>query len=128
MVDRQRAGIMRRSRQSKKREAQGDWRLEECELYDVEPCLMCAGAIVKSGSPKVYIGSMNLKAAAVIGTNLSDEKDSIIRWRQKKDFGEECSMMLKEFFKELREREKEERRKKLKNDFHQLLFGISHSN
>ena len=41
----------------------GDWRLEDCVLYvTLEPCQMCAGAIVQSRMKKVVIGSMNPKA------------------------------------------------------------------
>ena len=41
----------------------GDWRLEECTMYvTLEPCPMCAGAIVQARIPKVVIGSMNPKA------------------------------------------------------------------
>ena len=41
----------------------GDWRLEQCTMYvTLEPCQMCAGAIVQARIPKVYIGTMNPKA------------------------------------------------------------------
>ena len=41
----------------------GDWRLEECTMYvTLEPCPMCAGAIVQARIPKVVVGSMNPKA------------------------------------------------------------------
>ena len=43
--------------------ALGDWRLEECTMYvTLEPCPMCAGAIVQARIPKVVIGAMNPKA------------------------------------------------------------------
>ena len=42
---------------------EGDWRLEDCTLYvTLEPCPMCAGAIVQARIPRVVIGSMNSKA------------------------------------------------------------------
>ena len=41
----------------------GDWRLEECTMYvTLEPCQMCAGAIVQARIPRVVIGAMNPKA------------------------------------------------------------------
>ena len=41
----------------------GDWRLEECTLYvTLEPCQMCAGAIIQSRIPRVVVGCMNPKA------------------------------------------------------------------
>lgn len=43
--------------------AVGDWRLEDCIMYvTLEPCPMCAGAIIQARIPKVVIGSMNPKA------------------------------------------------------------------
>jgi tRNA(adenine34) deaminase len=87
----------------------GDWRLEGCTLYvTLEPCQMCAGAIVQSRIDKVVIGSMNAKAGCA---------GSIINLLQMKEFNhqveteygileEECSYILKEFFKNLRERNK----------------------
>ena len=47
----------------KKPVKRGDWRLEDCTLYvTLEPCPMCAGAIVQARIPRVVIGSMNAKA------------------------------------------------------------------
>ena len=83
----------------------GDWRLEECELYvTLEPCPMCAGAIVQARIPKVYIGSMNPKAGCagsvmdmfhMDGLNHQVETVSGV-------LGDECSTMLKDFFRALR--------------------------
>ena len=54
----------------------GDWRLEGCTMYiTLEPCPMCAGAIVQARIPKVLIGSMNPKAGCAGSVmNLLDEK------------------------------------------------------
>ena len=54
----------------------GDWRLEGCTMYiTLEPCPMCAGAIIQARIPKVLIGSMNPKAGCAGSVmNLLDEK------------------------------------------------------
>lgn len=83
----------------------GDWRLDGCEMYvTLEPCQMCSGAIVQSRIKKVYIGAMNPKAGCA---------GSILNLLQVKQFNhqveietgimqEECSTMLKQFFRNLR--------------------------
>ncbi len=88
----------------------GDWRLEDCTMYvTLEPCQMCAGAIVQSRLGKVVIGSMNPKAGCA---------GSVINLLQMKQFNhqvemetgileEECSTMLSTFFQELREKKKQ---------------------
>lgn len=88
----------------------GDWRLEDCTMYvTLEPCQMCAGAIVQSRLGKVIIGSMNPKAGCA---------GSVINLLQMKQFNhqvemvtgvleEECSTMLSGFFQELREKKKQ---------------------
>lgn len=88
----------------------GDWRLEECTLYvTLEPCPMCAGAIVQARIPKVMIGSMNPKAGCAGSVmNLFDEKGFNHQVEMETGLlGEECSQMLKEFFRELRKKGKE---------------------
>lgn len=87
----------------------GDWRLEDCTMYvTLEPCQMCAGAIVQSRLGKVVIGSMNPKAGCA---------GSVLNLLQMKEFNhqvemvkgvleEECSAMLSSFFQELREKKK----------------------
>ena len=84
-----------------------DWRLEDCTMYvTLEPCQMCSGAIVQSRMKKVVIGCMNPKAGCA---------GSILNLLQMEEFnhqveleigvlGEECSAMMKQFFKELREK------------------------
>lgn len=91
----------------------GDWRLEGCTMYiTLEPCQMCAGAIVQARIPRVVIGSRNPKAGCA---------GSILNLLQVKEFNhqveltegilqEECSVMLSEFFRELRKIQKEKKK------------------
>lgn len=83
----------------------GDWRLEECVLYvTLEPCPMCAGAIVQARIPRVVMGCANPKAGCAgsvldmlhqPGFNHQTETEMGI-------LGEECSLLMKEFFQDLR--------------------------
>ena len=93
----------------------GDWRLEECTLYvTLEPCQMCAGAIVQARIPEVVMGCMNPKAGC---------GGSILNILEMPEFNhqvcvtrgvmeEECSDILKLFFTELRKRNKAEKEQK----------------
>lgn len=88
----------------------GDWRLEDCTMYiTLEPCQMCAGAIVQSRMKEVVIGAMNPKAGCA---------GSVLNLLQMAQFnhqvqltkgvlGTECSAMLSQFFAALREKKKE---------------------
>lgn len=87
----------------------GDWRLEDCTMYvTLEPCQMCAGAIVQSRLGKVVIGSMNPKAgcAGSILNLLQMKKFNHQVEMEKGVLEEECSEMLSAFFRELREKKK----------------------
>lgn len=90
----------------------GDWRLEECTLYvTLEPCQMCAGAIVQARIPEVVMGCMNPKAGCV-GSILNILEMPQFNHQVKVTrgiLGEECSQMLKTFFEELRIRNKQEK-------------------
>lgn len=91
----------------------GDWRLEGCTMYvTLEPCQMCAGALVQSRIDRVVIGSMNPKAGCA---------GSVLNLLQMAEFNhqveivrgvceDECSAMLSGFFAELREKKKREKK------------------
>ena len=93
----------------------GDWRLEECTMYiTLEPCQMCAGAIVQARIPRVVIGSMNPKAGC---------GGSILNLLEMQEFNhqvnvtrgvlnQECSEMLSDFFRELRRKQKEKKKQR----------------
>lgn len=97
----------------------GDWRLEGCTLYvTLEPCQMCAGAIVQARIPNVVIGCMNAKAGCA---------GSIINLLSMKEFNhqvnvikgikeEECSKMMKDFFANLRKNKKKEVKQGIKKE------------
>ena len=90
----------------------GDWRLEDCTMYvTLEPCQMCSGAIVQSRMTRVVVGCMNPKAGCA---------GSILNLLDMPEFNhqvelttgvmeEECSQMMKSFFKELREARKKKK-------------------
>ena len=98
--------------------AMGDWRLEGCTMYvTLEPCPMCAGAIVQARIPKVVIGCMNPKAGCA-GSVLDLLREDGFNHQVETEvgmLGEECSQMLKDFFRELREKKKE-RKKEQQNE------------
>ena len=90
----------------------GDWRLEDCTMYiTLEPCPMCAGAIVQARIPRVVIGSMNPKAGCAGSViNLLDMHGFNHRVEIEKDvLREECTSILQEFFGELRKNKKVDR-------------------
>ena len=87
----------------------GDWRLEGCTIYiTLEPCQMCAGAIVQSRITRAVIGSMNPKAGCA-GSILNLLEMPEFNHQVKVDHGildEQCSTMLSGFFRELRQQKK----------------------
>ena len=97
----------------------GDWRLEGCTMYvTLEPCQMCSGAIVQSRIPRVVIVCMNPKAgcAGSILNLLQVEEFNHQTELTKGVLEEECSQMMKAFFKELRESKKEKKEKQDNQD------------
>ena len=88
----------------------GDWRLEGCTMYvTLEPCPMCAGAIVQARIPRVVIGCMNPKAGCA-GSILDMLHEERFNHQVETEIGileEECSQTMKQFFRELREKKKQ---------------------
>ena len=89
-----------------------DWRLEECKLYvTLEPCQMCAGAIVQARIPEVIMAAENPKAgcAGSVMDILNNPEFNHQVLVKKGVLKEECSTLLKDFFVELRARNKAEK-------------------
>lgn len=90
----------------------GDWRLEGCTMYvTLEPCQMCAGAIVQARMDKVVIGSMNPKAGCA-GSVLNLLQLSAFNHQVELETGvleAECSSMLSDFFKNLRQKKRQKK-------------------
>lgn len=83
----------------------GDWRLEGCTMYvTLEPCQMCAGALVQSRLDAVVIGAMNPKAGCagsvmnLLHTEGFNHQVAILSGVMEED----CSRMMKNFFARLR--------------------------
>lgn len=90
----------------------GDWRLEDCTLYvTLEPCQMCAGAIIQARIPEVVMGCMNPKAGCggsilnILEMPQFNHQAAVTR----RVLEAECSGILKEFFVRLRLRNKQEK-------------------
>ena len=108
------AEILAIQKASKKLES---WRLIDCEMYvTLEPCSMCAGAIINSRIKKIYIGTMDEKTGAVGSVfNLFED----YKFNHKVEFQtgvmqKECETILKDFFKKLRKIKKEQKWENLK--------------
>ena len=85
------------------------WRLIDCEMYvTLEPCSMCAGAIINSRISKLYIGTMDKKTGACgsVLNLLEDYKFNHIVQVEKYILKDKCEKILKDFFKYLREKNK----------------------
>lgn len=89
-----------------------DWRLEECTMYvTVEPCPMCAGAILQSRMTNLVIGTMNAKAGCVgsIYNLLEDDRFNHVVNVTRGVQEEACSKVMSDFFRDLREQKKTEK-------------------
>ncbi len=87
----------------------GDWRLEDCTMHvTLEPCPMCAGAIVQARIPRVVIGSMNPKAGCAGSVLNLLQQDGLNHQVEitKGVLAEECSGLMTSFFRELRKKKK----------------------
>ena len=91
------------------------WRLLDCEMYvTLEPCPMCAGALIQSRIKKIYIGTMDDKTGAC-GSVLNLLQDYEFNHKIEVEKGirkEECEKIIKEFFKKLRKTKKKEQKQK----------------
>ena len=99
------AEIIAIQKASKKLEA---WRLLDCDMYvTLEPCSMCAGAIINSRIRNLYVGTMDKKTGAA-GSVLNLFQDFTFNHKVYVENGilqERCEKVLKDFFKELRKRD-----------------------
>lgn len=91
----------------------GSWRLEEMTLYvTLEPCPMCAGAILQSRIPRVVYGARDLKAGCVNSLYhlLNDSRFNHECEVMEGILAEECGIILTQFFRRLREQKKNQKR------------------
>ena len=94
------------------------WRLENCDMYvTLEPCAMCAGAILNARIKNLYIGAMEPKFGAV-GSKLNLFKDFVFNHTVNVETGileAECVQLVQEFFRKLRKEKKNSRNKLVDN-------------
>lgn len=91
------------------------WRLIDCEMYvTLEPCSMCAGAIINSRIKKIYIGTLDKKTGAA-GSVFNLFEDYVFNHKVEIEKGilqKDCEQILKDFFRELRKIKKEKKEEK----------------
>lgn len=95
------------------------WRLEDCDLYvTLEPCIMCSGAIINARLKNVYYGAKDPKAGAVDSLYhlLNDTRLNHQVNVESGLLGDECSQMLKDFFRAIRKKRKAARKKRRAKD------------
>ncbi|WP_267201453.1 tRNA adenosine(34) deaminase TadA [Limosilactobacillus kribbianus] len=97
----------------------GSWRLEDCDLYvTLEPCIMCSGAIINARIKNVYYGAADPKAGAVdslyhlLNDSRLNHQVNVYRGLLE----DECSQMLKDFFRAIRKKRKAARKKRRAKD------------
>ena len=86
-----------------------DWRLEDCTMYvTLEPCPMCAGAIIQARIPRVVIGAMSQKSGCCgsILDMLHEERFNHQCEVTKELLLEDCTHLMTDFFRNMRNREK----------------------
>lgn len=86
------------------------WRLTDCEMYvTLEPCSMCAGALINCRLKKLYIGTMDTKTGACgsVLNLLEDYKFNHVVEIETGILQQDCEKILKDFFKFLRKRRKD---------------------
>ena len=94
----------------------GSWRLENTKLYvTLEPCPMCAGAILQSRIPRIIYGARDAKAGSVdsLYRLLNDDRFNHQCDVTESVMADECGQVLSQFFRALRERKKKEKRELL---------------
>lgn len=87
----------------------GSWRLTDCDMYvTLEPCTMCTGALINARIRKLYIGTNDPKTGACGSKiNLIEDVEFNHKIKLERDIMQkECEKILKDFFKTLRERNK----------------------
>ena len=85
----------------------GAWRLNGCEMYvTLEPCPMCAGAIINARLDKIYIGKKKKKngACGSVTNVLEEYKQNYSVQKEEDIYQKECEEIVKKFFKELRQK------------------------
>ena len=105
------AEILAIQKASKKLES---WRLIDCDMYvTLEPCPMCAGAIIQSRIKNLYYGASDEKTGAVgsVLNLMEDFKFNHIVNVEKGILKNDCENLLKDFFRELRKSKKEQEKK-----------------
>lgn len=84
----------------------GDWRLNECDMYvTLEPCIMCAGAIVQSRIKGLYIGTFDPKGGGCGSVFNITQSENLNHWVNVNWlYDDECSQLLQHFFKQRRKK------------------------